>query len=147
VDEGVMSDMNPAAKAILEAADITIANVMVREWGNIKVRLKSWTAADRCDFDVESSAIEATLGEEEAGRLLIPRAVAWSVVDDDGAWAFARVGGKAVRKLATADKVKEACAHYEAVAGKNSVGLMRLWRVVSRLNGLTDEDEEDLEKN
>lgn len=141
------TELTATAREILDAPDTIIANVMVREWRNLRVRLRSWTAADRIQFDAESSALDATLGGEEANGLLIPRAVAWSVIDDAGAWAFPRVGGETIRKLKTPEAVKAACEAYLTLARKNSAGLMRLWKIVAEHNGLLEDDEEDMEKN
>lgn len=136
------------ADDIRNAPDQTYASVKVREWGGLEVRLKSWNAGDRCDFDAETSFLEENIEADDRSRLLWARAVARSVVNEDGSLAFACPTIKQLR-----DATKEggdltaALKVYIDLSGKNAKGLIRLFRIVSDLNALTEEDEAEIEKN
>ena len=111
---------------ILGADDRDSVEVEVPEWGGA-VRIAAMTAAERDAF--EASMIDGK-GKSDAKRLQNFRArfVASCIVDDDGNRLFS-------------DK------DIVALGKKSSAPISRLFDDCRKLNGMTDEDVEELEKN
>jgi len=159
-----MSEEKTILDHIREAPDREYANVLVREWGNLPVRLRSWSAIDRMNFDTESAAIAGVLGDEEADKLFTVRAVAWSIVDKLNEPAIPRPSVKALLSAAKAkreaeakkdeaelvrirEEVDQVLGTYLTLAGKSLKGMLRLWRIVAEFNGMGDDEDEEIEKN
>jgi hypothetical protein len=111
------------AAEILGADDLPSEDVAVPEWGG-SVRVRTMTGAERDAFEL------AITTARSAGRVgdVRARLVAMAAVDADGKLLFT-----------AADVAK--------LSKKSSRALDRVFAVASRLNGLGDDDVEDLAKN
>lgn len=112
--------------AILGASDIKTEDVSVPEWGGT-VRVKGLTAAQR--DQVEAKAVSAR-GSSMQLNLVGMRAhmAALSIVDGDGKALFTQ-------------------ADIKALGEKSGAALDRVFEVVTRLSGMSDNDVEELTKN
>jgi len=112
---------------ILQAADVVYEEVPVPEWGGkVMVRSLSGTERDR----IEATIVQAT-GRKQSINLQNVRAkfIAWSIVDPE-----------THRRLFTdADIV--------TLGDKSAAALQRVFNVVQRLAGLSEEDLEEMTKN
>lgn len=113
---------------ILKVVDVVYEEVPVPEWGG-KVLVKSLSGAER-------DKIEATIVQQSGRknalmnlRNLRAKFVAWSVVDPESH-----------RRLFTD-------ADIDALGERNAAALQRVFNVVQRLSGLSDEDLEEMTKN
>lgn len=134
------------AKAIAAVEDRMHANVRVAEWG-MSVRLRSWTGGDRAEFDAETELLKTHLDQAESEKLMIPRAVAWSIVDEAGNLAFELPTRTKLRELAKEDRIREGLKVYLDLMAKSSKALLRLYRIVSDISALDEEVEIEIEKN
>lgn len=134
-------------KLIAESGGNEIAAVRMPEMGGVVLKLKAWTAGERVDFDTETAFLEEHLEETQRRRLLMPRAVVWSLVDDDGQKVYDVPALTELRKAAKEGRLDEALAVYRVLEGKRAKAVQRLYNAVSDLNALSEEDEEDAEGN
>ena len=107
---------------IVQADDLAHEDVEVPEWGGT-VRVRTLTGAERDAFEAESFG--------EGGKQLAnvrARLVARCLIGEDGERLFD-------------DQT------IDALGAKSARALDRVFAVASRLNGLTEADIEDLEKN
>lgn len=111
---------------ILNADDLKSEAVKVPEW-NGTVYIRTMTGEERDRFEASLVRMDG-VKFEDITRNLRARLVCLTAVDKEG------------KSLFTLDDI-------EAVGGKNSKALDRLYDVAERINGLTDKDVEDLEKN
>lgn len=112
------------ADAILAAQDRPHEDVSVPEWGG-EVRVATMSGKDRDEFEAES--YEAG----KSGTQLVnirARLVARCLVDENGSRLFS-------------------LKQIEALGAKSAAALDRIYAVATRLNGMTEADIEDLEKN
>ena len=112
--------------AILQAQDLPIEDVEVKEWGG-SVRVRALTGAERDAF--EQSIVEQK-GKSTKMNLQNMRAklVALTVVDEGGNRLFADADAKLLGK-------------------KSALALNRVFEVAQKLSGLTPEDVDELTKN
>ncbi len=112
--------------AILGASDIKTEDVSVPEWGGT-VRVKGLTAAQR--DQVEAKAVSAR-GSSMQLNLVGMRAhmAALAIVGEDGKALFTQ-------------------ADITALGEKSGAALDRVFEVVTRLSGMSDNDVEELTKN
>ena len=115
--------MSLSKDAILKADDLPRELVQVPEWGGT-VWVRTMTGAERDAFEasVAASADTPNLTNIRA------RLAVLCVVDDKGKRLFAD-------------------ADAEALGGKSAAALSRVFEAGQKLNGLTDSDVSDLEKN
>ena len=147
MEETLAAETPSIAQQILDRADVQIARIRVPEW-DLSVRVRGWTAGERADFDSETLFLEEVLGEAEGGALVGARAVAWSIVNEDGSRAFATPRLETLRRLhADGKSIEAAIKVYRQLTEKSSRGLGRVVRVVNDLNGLSDDSEIVIEKN
>lgn len=104
---------------ILGADDLTREEVPVPEWGGT-VFLRAMTGTERMRYE---KLFDATAGMKALALLL-----AMTLCDEAGRALFSE-------------------ADVEAVMGKNGALIMRLFEVARRLNRLSKQDIEELEKN
>ena len=107
---------------ILQADDLPYEDVDVPEWGGA-VRLRSLTGAERDAF--ETSIVQ---GNDRNMRNIRARLVVLCIVDDEGNRVF---------------KDNEA----PALGKKSAKALDTLFAVAQKLNGLSNDDVDDLAKN
>ncbi|HUX01014.1 MAG TPA: hypothetical protein VMY35_08540 [Phycisphaerae bacterium] len=116
-------------ETILGAADMPFEDVEVPEWGGA-VRVRTMTGAVRDEFEQEVQDRKRGKGRNASidVRGMKARIVALTACDENGELLFG------IDDIA-------------ALNAKNAKALDRLFQVASRLNGLSDEDVEDLAKN
>jgi hypothetical protein len=112
--------------AILGADDLPRETVEVPEWGGAVV-VRSMTAAERDAFEAEILEKQDRPAAERLANLRA-RVVARTAVDANG-----------VRLFADED--------IEALGQKSARALDRVYAAASKLNGLSERDEEELAKN
>jgi hypothetical protein len=115
-------------EAILTAADMPHQEVPVPEWGG-QVRVKSLTAKEQNDFaqgfEYEKHGSRLRL---KPGQNYGPRLVVLCAVDADGSALFG--DGDVV-----------------TLAGKSGKAVARLVEAIQKLNGMSEEEQEEIEKN
>jgi len=113
--------------AILEASDLPFEDVEVPEWGGT-IRVRTMPGYERDTF--EQAIADRTPSKKSPVRVagMKARLVALTACNETGELLFS---------LAEAD----------ALNAKSSKALDRLFQVAARLNGMTEEDVEDLAKN
>jgi len=112
---------------ILQASDVVYEEVPVPEWGGkVMVRSLSGTERDR----IEATIVQAT-GRKQSMNLQNVRAkfIAWSIVDP-----------QTHRRLFTDSDIAQ-------LGEKSAAALQRVFNVVQRLAGLSEEDLEEMTKN
>ena len=112
---------------ILQASDVVYEEVPVPEWGGkVMVRSLSGTERDR----IEATIVQAT-GRKQSMNLQNVRAkfIAWSIVDPE-----------THRRLFTDSDIAQ-------LGEKSAAALQRVFNVVQRLAGLSEEDLEEMTKN
>jgi hypothetical protein len=114
-------------EAILAADDQKTEKVEVPEWGGC-VYVRSMSAYDRDQYEAEQTNLKKEGGDAIDLRNFRARLVARTACDADG------------NRLFTNEDA-------EALGSKSALAMSRLFKVASRLNGLTDKDLTDLEKN
>lgn len=134
------------AQKILDAPERVFLNIYVRDW-KLNIRLRSWSAGDRADFDAEAAFLRDHLEEEEYSRLVVPRAIAHSLVNAENQLLFPPPGVKALRKAAREKTLDKALANYWALERKGAKPLAKLYNHVCDMNALSEVDEEEIEKN
>lgn len=115
---------NALRDKILNAQDLKREAVVVPEWDGVTVYVRTLTGAERDAF--ESSILDAAgkVTRDNARAKLVGRCV----VDEAGGRVFDE-------------------ADIAALGRKSASALDRLFSVASRLNGLSNKDVEELEKN
>jgi len=134
------------AQQIEDAPERIYMNIYVRDW-KLNVRLRSWNAGERADFDAESALLREHLEEDDYARLVVPRALAHSMVDSDNYLLFPPPGIKALRKAVKDKKLDEALAKYWLLEKKGAKPLAKLYDKICDLNALSEVDEDEIEKN
>jgi len=119
-----MSDLR---SQILGAEDIKREKVSVPEWGGAEFYITTITGAERDQF--EQSMVTGK-GKKRDVSVINARAklLTLAIVDDDGKRIFSD-------------------ADVANLGAKSAAVLSRLYDVAARLNGITDEEIDDLEKN
>lgn len=110
---------------IWAADDLTWEDVSVPEWGG-DVRVKTLTGAERDQYEAESVKMEGNR-RKMTGNLRA-RLVALTAINEDGTPMFTR-----------ADVMK--------LGQKSAAALERVFEVAAKLNGMTEEDMDDLAGN
>lgn len=110
---------------ILTANDLRTVDVSVPEWGG-EVRVKTLTGAERDQYEADSVKIKGNR-RELVGNLRA-RLIAMCAVDENGQLVFTR-----------ADVLK--------LGQKSAPALERVFEAAANLNGMTDEDVEELAGN
>lgn len=117
-----MSKDNLSAAAILAADDITIREIKIPEWGG-SVHIRTITGQERDTWEVYAQSQMSAQTVNIRARL-----AAISICDETGK-----------RLFADADTSK--------LAEKSGVALDRIYEAAARLNGLSSEEVERIEKN
>lgn len=113
---------------ILSADDLTYKNVEVPEW-NGTVRVRTMTGLERMKFEDGALKIKGDSVELSDGSVnIICRLLALTICGDDGERIFGD------------DEMK-------ALAEKSVRPLLRLFKVAQELNGIGEDEVEELEKN
>lgn len=112
-------------EAILAASDLRFETVAVPEWGG-EVRIRAWNGTARDEY--EQSLVLDRDEKSKNIRNVRARIVAFSVVGEDGELLFS-------------------AADIEALGKKSAKALDRVFEKVQKLNALSDQDVEALEKN
>lgn len=110
---------------IWAADDLTWEDVSVPEWGG-DVRVKTLTGAERDQYEAESVKMEGNR-RKMTGNLRA-RLVALTAINEDGTPMFTR-----------GDVMK--------LGQKSAAALERVFEVAAKLNGMTEEDMDDLAGN
>ena len=141
------------AQAVIDAADGIVANVYVSDW-KFKVRLRSWSAGDRADFDAESDFFREHLDEELCQRLVVARAIAHSMLGSSDSLAFPppslnqmRKAIKAAGKAPAGEVLEPFLKPYRLLDAKGAKPTQKLYKIICDLNALTEEAEVELEGN
>jgi hypothetical protein len=151
--------MSDIAKRIDAIDDRRLGAVLVKEWPDaagepMRLLVRSWSSGDRLDFDAETGFLADHLDDRDRGKLSVARVVAWCVIDDAGALAFelppASARAAIDRESDEAAKRKlldDYLAVYRKLAAKNGKALQRIYNIATELNVLSDEEEDEIEKN
>lgn len=111
---------------IWAAHDLRTVDVSVPEWGG-EVRVKTLTGSERDQYEAES--VKTNKGRREVNMSnMRARLIAMCAVDDQGQLLFTR-----------ADVMK--------LGQKSAAALERVFEAAAKLNGMTDEDMEELAGN
>jgi len=111
---------------IWAAHDLRTVDVSVPEWGG-EVRVKTLTGAERDQYEAES--VKTNRGRREVNMSnMRARLIALCAVDEQGQLLFTR-----------ADVMK--------LGQKSAAALERVFEAAAKLNGMTDEDMEELAGN
>lgn len=111
---------------ILTADDLHVEDIPVPEWGG-EVRIKSLTGAERDQYEAES--VKTNKGKREVNMAnMRARLIAMCAVDEAGQLLFTR-----------ADVMK--------LGQKSAIALERVFDAAAKLNGMSDEDVDELAGN
>ncbi|GEM_PF-929551 len=113
------------AADILGIEDAIVQAVEVPEWGGKTVFVRSMSGKDRDAFEMAHVQLKDDARVNYRARLLV-----LAITDADGKRIF--------------DDRPETV---EALGKKNAAALGRLWKVAAKLNGMLDEEQENIRKN
>jgi hypothetical protein len=132
---------------IMQEPDAAVGQMFVKEWNNQLIRLRTWTAGDKADFDDETSLLQSHLSLQDRERLATPRIVAWSIIDDKDQLVFKPPTMQELRDAIDKGRLPDALAVYYKLLAKRSSALSRIYKVVCKLNALDEDTQIELEKN